>query len=60
VIDYKWENYGANHHRIGFSAHLFYVLIFCLYIQVSYIHESDKQQSIFALLAFGTLYPIWY
>jgi hypothetical protein len=38
IINYKWENYGYKHHIIGFSAHLFYVVIFCLYVQLAYIN----------------------
>ena len=31
-----------------------------LYVQVSYIYDNDKQVQLFVLLAFATIYPIWY
>ena len=45
---------------IGLACHLFYVFVFCLYIQVAYIYEHDKQVSIFVLLATATVHPIVY
>jgi hypothetical protein len=60
VIEYKWVQYGSNHHTIGFSNHCFYIFCICLYIQLAYIYENEKQANMFVMLAFATLYPIWY
>jgi hypothetical protein len=32
LLNFKWAKYGSAHHIVGLAAHLFYALVFCLYI----------------------------
>ena len=37
IIDYKWETYGRKHHFLGLTMHLFFVVVFTLYVIKAYI-----------------------
>jgi hypothetical protein len=60
IINYKWDNYGYKHHITGFSAHFIYVVIFCVYYQLAYIQENEKQIALIVLLGVATVYAIYY
>ena len=41
VIQFKWDKYGRNHHLMGCLMHIFYTLILIIYVNTSYLEESE-------------------
>ena len=59
VIDYKWDTYGRSHHFFGYFMHLYYIVVFSLYVIKAYLQDNDSK--IFLILYMtGTIYPSIY
>jgi hypothetical protein len=40
VIDFKWQQFGRDHHRLGFFMQIFYIFVFMQYIQNVYVKDA--------------------
>lgn len=59
VIDYKWDTYGRSHHFLGLAMHLYYIVVFTLYVIKAYLQDNDSKIWLI-LLTTGIIYPSFY
>ena len=61
-IEYKWDVYGKRHYLIGCAAHILYVLIYIVFINVTYLydHELVPHNEVTCVLLLFLLYPLIY
>jgi len=59
VIDYKWETYGRSHHFFGLFMHLYYIVVFTLFVIKAYLQDDDNILFLI-LLCTGIVYPSLY
>ena len=62
-MDFKWKTYAKNIHLVGFIAHMAYVVIMMLYVDVVYINnvEDENHHLVITLLILaGIAYPTAY
>ena len=64
LLEFKWETYSKNMHLVGAAFHLFYLVVFMLYIITVYIDHNlgeNGNLGVYVLyLAIGIAYPTTY
>jgi len=62
IISHKWESYGRKHHFLGLFMHVYYLVVFTLYVIKAYIqHNGEKVDLVYLILLIsGMIYPTIY
>jgi len=59
LIDYKWSTYWRKHHFLGLFFHMYYVVVFTLYVIKAYLQNNDSKIFLILMLS-GMIYPSVY
>ena len=59
VIEYKWDTYGRSFFFLGLFFHLYYIVVFTLYVIKAYL-QNDDSKIFLILMASGVIYPSGY
>ena len=59
VTQYKWNTYGLKYYMIGFTFHMYYIILQLIYVNAVYINGQDDKRLILSnLIIIGIFYPL--
>ena len=62
LIEFKWNKYAKFVHFIGFGCHLFYIVLFSVYIVQRFCYRQDisEKNELYVLMLLNLIYPLVY